>query len=65
MSQRGVVFFLYLVSFAFGTSSLLLGRVKETGVYLVFLQSLAFIAIIALLEYFARKKYREQKSENR
>jgi UDP-GlcNAc:undecaprenyl-phosphate GlcNAc-1-phosphate transferase len=56
MSQREVVFFLYLVSFAFGTSSLLLGRVKETGVYLVFLQSLAFIAIIALLEYFARRK---------
>jgi hypothetical protein len=56
MSQRGVVSFLYLVSFAFGTSSLLLGIVKETGVYLVFLQSIAFALIIALLEYFAREK---------
>ncbi|MBI1869909.1 MAG: undecaprenyl/decaprenyl-phosphate alpha-N-acetylglucosaminyl 1-phosphate transferase [Chlamydiae bacterium] len=54
MSQRGAVLFLYLVSFAFGTSSLLLGMIEPWGFLFIFLQASAFVMIIAMLEYFGR-----------
>lgn len=56
MNHRGAVLFIYLVSFAFGTASLLIGMVKEWGLYLIFLQTVAFVAIVAVLEYFGKRK---------
>lgn len=56
MSKKGAVCFLYLVSFAFGTSSLILGFFQAYRVGIVLLQTIAFVSIIALLEYFGRRR---------
>ena len=61
MSKKGAVFFLYLVSFAFGTSSLILGFFQAYKVIIVLLQTIAFVSIIALLEYFGRRRQNGKK----
>jgi UDP-GlcNAc:undecaprenyl-phosphate GlcNAc-1-phosphate transferase len=61
MSKKGAVFFLYLVSFAFGTSSLILGFFQAYKVSIVLLQTIAFVSIIALLEYFGRRHHHGKK----
>jgi len=61
MSKKGAVLFLYLVSFAFGTSSLILGFFEAYKVIIVLLQTIAFISIIALLEYFGRRHLNNKK----
>ncbi|MBI1882874.1 MAG: undecaprenyl/decaprenyl-phosphate alpha-N-acetylglucosaminyl 1-phosphate transferase [Chlamydiae bacterium] len=56
MGQGGAVLFLYLLSFSFGTSSLFLEKISKWQLYFVGLQALSFVSIIALLEYFGRKR---------
>ncbi len=56
MTQKGAVLFLYLITFVFGLSALLMGMVGKQGISLILLQAFTFAACVGLLEYFGRKK---------
>lgn len=61
MSIPGTVLFIYLVTLALGLSAPLLPFVSAPGALVVFLQALAIIAIIAILETFGKIKLEGKK----
>jgi UDP-GlcNAc:undecaprenyl-phosphate GlcNAc-1-phosphate transferase len=56
MSKPGAVVFIYLVTFATGISALLLQMVEWQGVLIILVQVLIFLSIVAVLEYFGKKR---------
>lgn len=56
MNVKTAVIFLYLVTFFAGLPSLLLPVLSLAGVLIVFLQMIGFMSIIAVLEYYGKKR---------
>jgi UDP-GlcNAc:undecaprenyl-phosphate GlcNAc-1-phosphate transferase len=56
MTQRGAVLFMYLVCFCAGVSALYLTHLHLVGALLVIAQTVSLLAVIAFLEYYAKKR---------
>jgi UDP-GlcNAc:undecaprenyl-phosphate GlcNAc-1-phosphate transferase len=56
MSQRGAVLFIYLLTFCIGLSATQLPKVDLPGVIVILVQSVAILALVAILEHFGKNE---------
>jgi len=56
MTPRGAVLFIYLLTFCIGIGATQLPKVDQVGVVVVLIQTLAILAIVALLEHFGKNE---------
>ncbi len=54
MTRRGAVLFIYLLTFCIGVGATQLPKVDLLGVAVVFVQSVAILVVVALLEHFGK-----------
>lgn len=62
MNVRGTVLFIYLVTLTLGLSAPLLPFLSPRGAWVLFLQAISILTVIALLEYFGERKLEGKKS---
>jgi len=56
MTHRGAVFFIWLLTFCIGLGATQLPKVDAAGVTVVFVQSVAILVVVALLEHFGKNE---------